>query len=123
MFACDIVLISDSGAASWSNIVGESQIVGPFYDGSTDCGLMIPTNLMDIITCNINVVEMDQVCPHIHWCISKYMHVSLLTTLAALSCTHELHCLDLGIWLPAHEQFGSMCSFVFYWPFHHDSVQ
>ena len=48
---------------AWSNYQGESQIVGPFYDGTKSCGLLVPDNIPQVINCNISVLELDQVSP------------------------------------------------------------
>lgn len=52
----------------WSNVVGESQTADPFYDGSTDCGLLTPANIQFVLDCSINVIELDQVRSH---CLSR----------------------------------------------------
>ena len=64
---------------NWSNVQGESQIVGPFSDGSSYCGLLIPDvsltafdliyssmklqNLGTVLQCALNVLELDQASP------------------------------------------------------------
>ena len=47
----------------WGNVQGESQIVGPFYDGTSSCGLITPETVGEVVGCGYSVIELDQISP------------------------------------------------------------
>jgi hypothetical protein len=49
--------------SDWNCVSGESQVLGSFYDGPNDMGLILPDNIQDFLDCGVKIVKMDQISP------------------------------------------------------------
>lgn len=50
-------------ANEWYLVGGESQVVGPIYNGPEQEGLLTPNNIPFVLECDVSVTEMDLVSP------------------------------------------------------------
>ena len=49
--------------SDWNCVSGESQLLGPFYDGPSDMGLIQPSNIQELVDCGVKMVTLDQASP------------------------------------------------------------